>query len=283
MSGAASALPREAGEPFVDWRAVWAGSVVAAGISFTLLAFGSAIGLSIASSAPTWRESSPWFWLLSGVYLVFIALCSFGFGGYIAGRMRTPSLALNVQEAEFRDSMHGLCTWGLSILIAAVLALGGLSASARLAAPSGGAAGPGASVVGEAAIAPEIDALFRTYRPMPADNIEYRRAEAARILLKSDTKEGVPPEDRDYLAGLVSERAGVGHDEATNRVDMIIAQSKDAIHKARVAAVLQAFLIAAASLLGAAVASFSAVEGGRYREAGTVPIWTSPFRRTPPL
>jgi len=279
MSGAA--LPREAGEPFVDWRAVWAGAVVAAGISFTLLAFGSAIGLSIASTAPTWRQSSPWLWLLSGVYLVFIALCSFGFGGYIAGRMRSPSLAGNLHEAEFRDSMHGVCMWGLSVLIAALLTLATMAAGERLAAPSGAAAGP--SVVGETAIAAELDGLFRSYRPAAADNIEYRRAEAARILLKSDTKAGVPPEDRDYLAELVSERQGISRDEATNRVDTIIAQSKDAIHKARVAAVLQAFLIAAASLLGAAVASFSAIEGGRYREAGTVPIWTSPFRRTTPL
>lgn len=45
--------------PLVDWRAIVGGAVIAAGVSFTLLAFGSGIGLSFASAAPTWRESSP--------------------------------------------------------------------------------------------------------------------------------------------------------------------------------------------------------------------------------
>jgi hypothetical protein len=279
MVAADTAIPEEAGEPFVDWRAVIAGAVVASGISLTLLAFGAAIGLSVASSSPTWRQSSPWLWLLSGLYLVFVALAGFGFGGFVAGRMRSPSLAPDVPEAEFRDSMHGVCAWALTVLIAAIFALGGLAMGSRILAPSSGTAGAEASVAGETVVANELDNLFRTTRPRADDDIAYRRAEAARILLKSDTKEGVPPDDRDYLAALAAERTGTSREDATNRVDFIIAQSKDAIHKARVAAVLQAFLIAAASFLGAAVAAFAAVEGGRYRERGTVPIWTPPFRR----
>lgn len=279
MSAVGPAIPEEAGEPFIDWRAVFGGAVVAGGISLTLLAFGAAIGLSVASSSPTWRQSSPWLWLLSGLYLVFVALAGFGFGGYIAGRMRSPSLAADVPEAEFRDSMHGICAWALAVLIAAVFALGGLAMGSRILAPSSGTAGPEASVTGEAVIADELDNLFRTYRPRAGDDLTYRRGEAARILLKSDTKQGVPSEDRDYLAGLTAERAGMSSQDATNRVDLIIAQSKDAIHKARIAAILQAFLIAAASFLGAAIAAFAAVEGGRYRERGTVPLWTPPFRR----
>src|ERR1043165_8614293 len=77
-------------ETFVEWRAVFAGAVIAAGVSITLLAFGSAIGLSVSSTAPTWRDSTPWLWLLSGLFLLFVALCAFGFGGYAAGRMRAP-------------------------------------------------------------------------------------------------------------------------------------------------------------------------------------------------
>src|SRR5690348_10469938 len=74
--------------PFIDWRAIIAGAILAAGVSFTLLAFGSGIGLSVVSTAPTWRDSSPWLWLLSGIFLLFVALCAFGVGGYAAGRMR---------------------------------------------------------------------------------------------------------------------------------------------------------------------------------------------------
>lgn len=194
--------------------------------------------------------------------------------------MRTPSIAADLKEAEFRNSMHGVCTWGLTVLIAAVFAFGGLAAGSHILAPSAGATGPESSVAGEAVVAEELDNLLRTYRPGADQNVGYRRAEAARILLKAGTKTGLPPQDRDYLAGIMSERTGISREEATNRVDLIVAQAKDAIHKARVAAVLQAFLIAAASLLGAAIAAFAAVEGGRFRELGTVPMWAPPFRRT---
>src|ERR1700759_3409980 len=89
MSAPGVVVPATSTEiPSVEWRTIIAGAVVAAGITFTLMAFGSAIGLSLMSTAPTWRDSSPWLWILSGIYLVFVALCSFGFGGYVAGRMR---------------------------------------------------------------------------------------------------------------------------------------------------------------------------------------------------
>src|SRR6201999_3632997 len=95
MSAPGVVVPVAASEvPSVEWRAIFAGAVVAAGISATLLAFGTAIGLSLASAAPTWRDSSPWLSALSGIYLLFVALCSFGFGGYVAGRLRTRLRAL---------------------------------------------------------------------------------------------------------------------------------------------------------------------------------------------
>src|SRR5581483_4346188 len=74
--------------PTVPWAAVIAGAIVAAGISLVLLAFGSGIGLSVMSSAPTWRDTSAIYWIVTGLYLVFTALASYGFGGYVAGRLR---------------------------------------------------------------------------------------------------------------------------------------------------------------------------------------------------
>ena len=58
----------------VDWRAIFGGAMIAAGVSLTLFAFGSGVGLSVASTAPTWRDSSPWLWLLSGLFLIFVAV-----------------------------------------------------------------------------------------------------------------------------------------------------------------------------------------------------------------
>lgn len=266
-------------EPYIDWRCVIGGAVVAAGISFTLLAFGSGIGLSVMSMAPTWRDSSPWLWLLSGFFLVFVALCAFGFGGYAAGRMRLATRAPAGGEAEFRDAMHGLFMWGLAILISAVLAaLAGLTAT-RAAAPSGGGtAGPAASVVGENILASELDELFRSYRYPPGPTFEYQRAEAARILLKTESRAGVSADDKAYLTKIVALRTGINDAEADDRVNRILAESKNELHKARAAAVMEAFLIAAALLVGAAVAWFSAAEGGRDRELGRLPVWDWPLR-----
>ena len=265
--------------PWIDWRAIVAGSVVAAGVSFTLIAFGTAIGLSMTSTAPTWRDSSPWLWFLSGIYLVFVALCAFGFGGYVAGRMRATLRPLVLDEIEFRDGMHGVVTWGLAILIAAVLALGGSLAVSRLAAPSAGAAGPATSVAGENIVASELDELFRTDHRIDAGDLTYRRSEAAHILLKSSSHDGVPADDRDYLADMTASVTGLSQADADARVDKVIGESRDEIHRARSAAVLQAFLIAAALLVGLAVAWFSASEGGREREAGYVPMWDWSWRR----
>lgn len=259
--------------PFIDWRAVIAGAVLAAGVSFTLLAFGSGIGLSVASTAPTWRDSSPWRWLLSGLFLVFIALCSFGVGGYAAGRMRTPLRVAASAESEFRDGMHGLFMWGLAILISAAIAVFAALGVSRQTAPSGGTAGQAASVAGENILASELDELFRSYRYGSGQNIEYQRAEAARILLKSSSHNGVSADDRAYLSTIVSMRAGVSGPEADDRVNRIIAESKDELHRARAAAVMEAFLIGAALFVGAAVAWFSAAEGGRDRDLDRLPTW----------
>src|SRR5579862_7427291 len=148
-------------QPYIDWRAVIAGAVLAAGVAFTLLAFGSGIGLSVASTAPTWRDSTPWLWLLSGLYLIFVALCAFGIGGYAAGRMRLATRVAQSPESAFRDGMHGLFMWGLAILITATLALFGAAIAAKPATPSGGTAG---STAGETVLATELDELFRSYR-----------------------------------------------------------------------------------------------------------------------
>src|SRR5689334_3950631 len=69
------------------WTAVIAGAIVAAALSSILLAFGLGVGLSIASTSPSWRDTSVALVLLSGLYLILQAVLSFGAGGYVAGRI----------------------------------------------------------------------------------------------------------------------------------------------------------------------------------------------------
>jgi hypothetical protein len=260
----------------IEWSAIFAGAIGAAGVSFALHAFAVGIGLAVASTAPTWRDSSAALWFLSGLYLLFVALAAFAFGGYIAGRLRAP-LGGETREVEFVDGMHGLITWALAIVFTAILALGLAAAASPAAAPGGGNAGAAQSVAGENIIASELDELFWSDRPIP--NLTYRRAEAARILLKSSSHNGVPQRDREYLAAVVSAETQSPPDAARDRVDREIAASRDELHRARSAGVLQAFFIAAALFVGAAVAWFSACEGGREREARVLPLWDWSFRR----
>jgi hypothetical protein len=122
-------------------------------------------------------------------------------------------------------------------------------------------------------IASELDALFRSDRRIDMTDLSYRRSEAARLLLKSSGHDGIAADDQDYLTAMVSATTGIGASEANDRVQRAIAQSKDAVHRARQATVLEAFMIAAALLLGAAAAWMSSVEGGLDRENGRVFVW----------
>src|SRR3954462_11812199 len=79
-SAAPSGPPRQ-----VYWGPVIAGALTASALASVLHAFAAAIGLAVSSTAPTWRDASIALWILSGIYLVFVALVSYGLGGYVAG------------------------------------------------------------------------------------------------------------------------------------------------------------------------------------------------------
>jgi hypothetical protein len=262
----------------VCWGEVFAGAITAAALASVLNAFASAIGLAVSSTAPTWRDASLALWVLSGVYLVFVALVAYGVGGYVAGLLRARygfqsganavsanAVAVDVDEVEMRDGIHGLLVWALATLLTVILLLLAASGATRLAAPSAGAAGPAASVAGENIIAFDLDRLLRGDRAQDGD-LTQTRAEAARILLTSSSHSGVAGEDRSYLVRLVSARTGLGQPEAERRTDAAIASAKENIARARRSTVILAFMAGAAALLGAAAAWFAAVAGGEQRD-----------------
>jgi hypothetical protein len=143
-----------------------------------------------------------------------------------------------------------------------------------LAAPSGTAAGPSASVAGENIIAFDLDRLFRGERRGQGD-LSYARAEAARILLTASSHQGMQADDRAYLIRLTSAQTGLSAADAERRVDEVIARARDNIARARRSAVIVAFMAGAAALVGAAVAWFAACAGGEHRDGRVAPhmLW----------
>jgi hypothetical protein len=253
---------------YVQWGPAIAGALTAAAVAFVLDSFGAAIGLAVSSTAPTWRDSSAALQVLSGLYLLLVAIVAFGCGGYLAGRMRRPS-AGSAEEVEFRDGTLGLVVWAIAVILTGLVTLAAAQSLSRLGAPASATQSAGA----ENLIAYDLDRLFRADRRPPNTDIRYARSEAGRILLTSAGHTGVTADDRNYLVTLTSTETGLARPDAERRVDSIIAQARDDIRKARRAAVILAFMAGAAALLGAAVAWLASCAGGRHRD-GTAPSMT---------
>ena len=267
----------------IQWSSVFAGALAAGAMSFILLGFGVAVGLGVSSASPTWRDASSALALLSGLYLIIQAVISFGFGGYIAGRTTRPAPALVTIEddGERRDGLHGLTAWALAVLTgAALLALLGASAVDR--SPLRSSASNTSAA--EPLLSYELDKLFRAPRRPPNPDLREPRAEAGRILMTSSSHSGVTTDDRAYLVQQVAALTGLAAADSEKRVDALIAESKTAINRARRNSIIVAFSVAAATLIGAAVAWAAAVAGGRHRDGEPLPNWmasSNRYHRTP--
>ncbi|MBR0903380.1 hypothetical protein [Bradyrhizobium liaoningense] len=267
----------------IQWSSVFAGALAAGAMSFILIGFGVAVGLGVSSASPTWRDASAALALLSGVYLIIQAIISFGFGGYIAGRTTRPAPALATIEddGERRDGLHGLTAWALAVLAgAALLALLGAAAIDR--SPMRSSASTTSAA--EPLLSYELDKLFRAPRRAPNTDLREARAEAGRVLMTSSSHSGVSADDRTYLVQQVAAVTGLAAPDAERRVDALIADSKTAINRARRNSIIVAFSVAAATLIGAAVAWAAAVAGGRHRDGEPLPNWmasSNRFHRSP--
>jgi hypothetical protein len=255
---------------FLQWGPIIAGALVAAALSLVLITFGSAIGFGVLSSSPTWRDASPALTVASGIYLLLIALVSFGLGGYVAGRLRErwhPTAHSNV--VEFRDGVHGVLSWAIAAVVS------GLVIAASVAGVASKVVGPATSpsaTTGEPLIAYELDRLFRADRHPPQTDLNYSRAEAGRILLAASGRQGITPEDRAYLVRIVAADTGAAPPDAERRVDTAITAATTAVHKARRSAVILGFCTAASLLAGAVAAWYGACSGGRHRDEVAPPL-----------
>jgi len=272
---------------YVDWAAVIGGIVLASAISLLLLAFGSAIGLSFANFDAAPDVNPIWIAIAAASWLLWVQISSFMLGGYVTGRLRRRFNDATEHESDVRDGMHGLLVWGGALVLGAVIAVGGIGAAATAVGNAVGTATMAASNVADDAAgalptdpnAYFVDTLFRAPpgATPAAGSLQDYRGEATRILATGAVTGSVSDTDKAYLAQLVSANTGLTPDEATTRVNEVLAAVDDAKAKAAAAAetarkwtVLGAFLTAASLLVSGVGAYWAAMKGGNHRDKQTV-------------
>jgi len=265
----------------VDWGAIIAGGVLAVAISFILLTFGSAIGLSLTSPYEGEGRSLAFLGAASGLWVVWVQVSSFMAGAYLAGRLRRRLPDATPHEVEVRDGSHGLLVWALGVLVGAMLAAsvatGVASTAASTVSTATQAVGSGVTQLAQNTnpIQYWVDSLFRSNNPQAPENATDTAAEAGRILARSAAQGSISAEDKTYLGQLIASRTGLAQPEAEQRIDQVMAGIKTAADKAKAAAdrvrratVLVAFVTAASLVVSAAAAWWAAGMGGRHRDEG---------------
>lgn len=120
----------ETNRSYVDWPAIFAGTVIASGAVAILTAFAGGLGLSSISADDGGDISVIWL-IITGLFVVISMVGSYILGGYITGRMRRPAGSADRNELTTRDGINGLVVWGLGTVISAFLALSVVSGGAR--------------------------------------------------------------------------------------------------------------------------------------------------------
>jgi hypothetical protein len=237
------------------------------------MSFAAALGLALVSPSPTWRDTSIALTALTGLWLLLVAFGSFGFGGYIAGRVRS-TWSTKPEEVEFRDGLHGLLVWALAVLLGAVLSWMTALSYVTLGSPIVQRPPQGEP----AFLAYEVDRLFRSDR-RPDTPDAGLRAEAGRLLMAGAGRRELTGDERAYLTRLVAARTGLEAQEANRRAEEVLNETRQAARRARATSVIIGFMTAASLALGAAAAWFAAGVGGRHRDQAISPPLRWTWRR----
>jgi hypothetical protein len=252
----------------VSWAAVIGGAFVAAAMALILLSLGTGLGLSSVSPWANSGASPAAIGAAAIVWLIVAQILAFGFGGYVAGRLRGRWATVHNDEVYFRDTAHGLLVWAVAAVVTAgVLATAAADMAgagrAREAGHSGGAT-MGAEASGPAEYA--IDGVFRTTRLGPERADAAVRAEVGRIFAHALRSREMGAADKAYVDSLVASRTGVSQADADQRVTQVFSDLQAAIDVARRQAAKLSLWVFIALLTGAFCASFAATIGGRQRD-----------------
>jgi hypothetical protein len=264
---------------YIDWPAILAGTLLATAISFVLLTFGSAIGLSLTSAYEGRGMTLFWFAIAAALWVLWVQISSFMAGGYLAGRMRRRHGDATEYESDIRDGSHGLVVWALGVLLGALIAVSGVSSAVSTATQAVATAGGAAAGVAASQMDPNALLVDRFLRPGPSATEPVStdtRDEVGRILSAVGDGE-LDAGDRQYLTSTIAARAGVDEATATQRVDQLVADAKQVEAEAREAAdtarritMIVAFLTAASLLVSGAAAYFGATLGGNHRDKQSI-------------
>ena len=261
----------EAAASGVSWPAVFAGAFAAAALSLILLALGAGAGLSSLSPFSGAGVSTTAIGFGALIYLCITEIISSGVGGYLAGRLRTKWVDLHTDEVYFRDTAHGFLAWCVALVMSAAFL--GAAAAGMVGASASSMNAREASNAGAADTAAleanryYIDSLFRGSKVGNAAEETAYKAEAAGVFAHTLANRAVlMPDDRNYVAGLVSAATGLNHNEAEARVTNVFERDQAATDQARKSAAHALYWLFVALLLGAFTASFAATIGGHRRD-----------------
>lgn len=296
--GAAVGPTSASGPSAVSWAAVFAGAAAAAALSLILLLLGTGLGLSAMSPWANEGVSGKTLGVGTGIWLILIHVAASALGGYMGGRLRTKWVSLHTDEVAFRDTSHGFLTWAVSILFTAAvltsavtgIVSGGVKAGAQVAggaasaaatAAAGGAATAGADASKSGDGGPmgyAVDSLFRAPKGGKSQSSpEQATAEVGRIFTNAAVSGKLPEEDARYAGQLVAQRTGMSQAEAEKRVNEKFSElqkakqeaetkAREAADAARKASAAAALFLFITLLIGAFVASYAGIVGGRQRD-----------------
>ena len=266
----ATAAVVDSGHSYVDWGAVIAGAVLAAAISFVLVTFGTAIGLSLTSAYRGNGASLPWLALAAALWLLWVEVSSFMAGAYIAGRMRHRAPEATQHEVDVRDGTHGLLVWATGTLVGAVItAL--IALSGALSASTGPGSYGVATIAGDSNDSSLRLVTLSLFRGATArDRDDAAREDVVAILANGATGGTVTDAERAYATRIVADETGLSTAEATTRFNAALSEARDAAERARKIGILVAFITAAALAVSAAGSVFAARRGGHHRDKGLV-------------
>ena len=273
----------------LSWSGIIAGVFTAIAVTFIFIALGSGIGLSLASPFSV-SPSAGTLTILGAVWLVFAQAIGFATGGYVAGRLRREPMPVHTGETNFRDAASGLVVWAIGVLVTSVLLVTAAekagSAAATTAALGTAAAGAAGASSQTSTIDYFTDTLLRTNpqappaaggassggpsAPATVPDDRAMHAQVGRILITAVAADNIAPDDRTYLAQIVSARTGMSMDDAQKRVDDVVNRARasvtQAAETARKAGAYLSFWTFMSLLFGAACATLGGMLGGDLRD-----------------